>query len=235
MRDTRLAADGVRELSDALTFRLRLNDLALQLQPAPVMTISAPSDLPLADLQHLPTDALVVLLTPFTAPAGWPNTFRNPTPTKSTGGPLAQFDTDRVDPFEFLRHSLVRRHLDVRQVPYLPMCGWTQAFDEWLDRADAFVVVTCQPLKSFNSDVTPLAPAHEILRAPVHRQMDFVNRVEHVLRGIDRELPMVNLHFGGTDELHWDATPNSCQHIHVADEYNPGSIVDAASLLFGEE
>ncbi|KEQ99216.1 hypothetical protein AUEXF2481DRAFT_36535 [Aureobasidium subglaciale EXF-2481] len=76
----------------------------------------------LKTLSGLPTDQLVILLTPA---------------IPSTDG--------NEDPFECLGRALSKRHARVRHVPFVAKVGLTDLHAAWIRKAGAIIVVNCDP------------------------------------------------------------------------------------------
>lgn len=88
------------------------------------------------------------------------------------------------DPFERLGRALSRRHRQIHHVPFVPCVGFTETHRAWADRADAVVIVNCEPAMQ----------DREVAQASLANQHNFTSSLEEALTrliGRARDLPSV--------------------------------------------
>ncbi|KAK3670928.1 hypothetical protein LTR78_009206 [Recurvomyces mirabilis] len=175
-------------------------------------TAHASSNGSLAKLRNLETDATLLLLTPIMLPSGHPGLNRTipDIDTKSVLG--------KTHPFEMLGLALSKQHRKIRHVPYVPSVGFTHTHEVFLTKSDAVIVVSCEP---------DSGPTLELTLA---KQAEFVGNVADALEESDRQLPMVNVSFGGDD---WENEAVSYSHLWAGEQYDLDTVQNVVMLIFG--
>lgn len=229
MRDSKVTGPW----SDNVMLRLSLNSTAettAGLPSSPVPRISPvnrpkgimPSDCEvtrcsthsLAILRSLSPSATILLLTPVVVPAGF--------------GKTAQ-PKDSADPFEMLGRSLSQFHKRIRHVPYVPSAGLSETHDIFLRRADAVIVVACEP-DGGPGDATPKSVTPD---ESIAKQSDFAESVVDALDDSEDEakrIPLVLVRFGDDD---WRNDLIAYENVLQAEKYSPGVVKVVGQLLFG--
>ncbi|TKA83058.1 hypothetical protein B0A55_00948 [Friedmanniomyces simplex] len=183
----------------------------------------------LAKLRDLEPTAVLLLFTPVMVPSGYLNSqpqtsdadspVDSKAPTSSASRP-ARLTTD---PFEMLGIALSKQHRRVRHVPYVPSVGFTETHDHFLEKAHAVLVVSCEP------ETTPGASPGADLESTLAKQAEFVGCVATELEESGRQVPMVNLSFGGDE---WENQVPTYNRIWVGEKYDAESVVNVVKLVF---
>jgi len=188
-------------------------------------TASTSSNRSLARLRDLETDATLLLLTPIMLPSGHPGS-NCTTPAADAKPALGKMCEERntpqpeqlTDPFEMLGLALSKQHRKIRHVPYVPSVGFTQTHGIFLTKSDAVIVVSCEP---------DSGPTLELILA---KQAEFVGNVADALEESERQVPMVNVSFGGDD---WENEVVSYSHLWAGEQYDLDTVQNVVTLIFG--
>ncbi|KAK4580194.1 hypothetical protein LTR86_000397 [Recurvomyces mirabilis] len=175
-------------------------------------TAHASSNRSLAKLRDLEAGATLLLLTPIILPSGHPGSNRT-TPDADTKPVLG-----KMHPFEMLGLALSKQHRKIRHVPYVPSVGFTHTHGVFLTKSDAVIVVSCEP---------DFGPTLELTLA---KQAEFVGNVADALEESDRQVPMVNVSFGGDD---WENEVVSYSHLWAGEQYDLDTVQNVVTLIFG--
>ncbi|KAK4893251.1 hypothetical protein LTR27_008373 [Elasticomyces elasticus] len=183
----------------------------------------------LAKLRHLEDTAVLLLFTPVMMPAGFLEDDQQTSDDDNdsqidTKAPVKQTGRYATDPFEMLGKALSKQHRRVRHVPYVPSVGFTETHDQFLEKADAVIAVSCEP--EMNGGASPGVD----LETTLAKQAAFIGNVASELEEAGRQVPMVNLSFGGDE---WENQVPSYSRIWVGPRYNAEEVVNVVNLIYG--
>ncbi|KAK0352018.1 hypothetical protein LTR91_021803 [Friedmanniomyces endolithicus] len=183
----------------------------------------------LAKLRDLDPTAILLLFTPVMVPAGYLKDQQRASDEDAQVDSKAPVSTASraalltTDPFEMLGIALSKQHSRVRHVPYVPSVGFTDTHDHFLEKAHAVLVVSCEPTISAGA-----SPGTD-LEFTLAKQAEFVGCVATELEESGRQVPMVNLSFGGDE---WENQVPTYSRIWVGEKYDAESVVNVVKLVF---
>lgn len=174
----------------------------------------------LTQLRELSPTSTLLLFTPVMVPSGYVSDppsgdDESSVDAKPAGSP--RFRPNSGDPFEMLGIALSKQHRRVRHVPYVPSVGFTETHEVFLAKADAVIVVSCEPESSPNMETT------------LAKQAEFVGNVASELEEAGRQVPLVNFNFGGDE---WENQVATYNHVWVGEKYNAETVTNIVKLVF---
>ncbi|KAK3666640.1 hypothetical protein LTR22_002588 [Elasticomyces elasticus] len=169
----------------------------------------------LAKLRDLEDTAVLLLFTPVMMPAGFLEDDQK----------ISDDDNDsQIDAKAPVKQTGRKQHRRVRHVPYVPSVGFTPTHDQFLEKADAVIAVSCEP--EMNGGASPGVD----LETTLAKQAAFIGNVASELEEAGRQVPMVNLSFGGDE---WENQVPSYSRIWVGPRYNAEEVVNVVNLIYG--
>ena len=183
----------------------------------------------LAKLRDLDPTAILLLFTPVMVPAGYLKDQQRTSDedaqvdSKAPASSASRAALLTTDPFEMLGIALSKQHSRVRHVPYVPSVGFTDTHDHFLENAHAVLVVSCEP--TISAGASPGAD----LELTLAKQAEFIGCVATELEESGRQVPMVNLSFGGDE---WENQVPTYSRIWVGEKYDAESVVNVVKLVF---